>query len=314
LSTEWFFDEFKILSHEKYRHLSADRNRASNIFLSTHDLFSLLLEKNLPLELVKVIEPNGNILSTDQYNTELASSIINPLKLLRLHYQSECSIVINSIDLFHPKIEAFRQRLENKYNCMIEVNCYLTPPDNQTFGWHSDGHQVLVLHQDGEKFWFVSEDQNQYEQCSRFTLRPGDILEIAEGYMHTAKASSKRSLHLTFSLYGPNLKATTTARLMRQENLKRYQEFFETQAKITEKKFCRNGPSWKLINQDGITHIQYRQNLLSTTIDSKVLSYLNGPNIFEIGQIKDAFPELDLDSIKYLVFELIEKELINLID
>lgn len=314
MSSEWFFDEFQILRDEKYRFLAADGKRAMPNLLTTERLFSLLVEKNLPLELIKVIDPNGNIVNPEQYKTELASSIINPLKLMRLHFLNDCSIVINSIDQFHPEIEAFRQQLENKYNCNAEVNSYLTPPDNQTFGWHSDGHQVLVLHQEGEKFWFVSEDQNQYEQCSRFTLRPGDILEIAEGYMHTAKASAQRSLHLTFSLYGPTITTTETPRLLRGENLKRYFEFLRAQAPLTSRKFIRNGPSWKLLNHSGVTHIQYRQNVLSTTFDTRVLAYLNEPRAFEMSEIKRAFPDLDLDSLGSLIFDLIEAELINFLD
>ena len=305
MKADHLLSSFTLLNGPKYRFQSGVMSGPGTPLLTTKDLFKLLNDKGAPSSLVKVYTPDGQCLPDSIYCAELCPLLINPLRLMRLHYSDQCSIVVNSIDLYSDGIEEFRLTLENKYNCLVEVNAYLTPANNQTFGWHSDGHQVLVIHQEGEKYWFVSEDTDKYEQCSKFILRPGDILEISEGFMHTAKASSSRSLHLTFSLYHPQPGRTVSRRLKKIDLLNRFHDFLEDDSKLENVRLLRNGPPMVGHQTGSKVIIHHRQFTVSTSLPEKIIDFLNREESISLSDLQLNFNESP-EQLKQFLKDLLE--------
>ena len=103
----------------------------------------------------------------------------------------------------------------------VQVNAYVTPPQNQGFADHYDVHDVFVLQVAGEKRWRIREpvleaplrdqpwEQHRaaVEQAATAeplieeTLSPGDCLYLPRGYLHSATALGGTSIHLTVGVH-----------------------------------------------------------------------------------------------------------------
>ncbi|MET8706018.1 cupin domain-containing protein [Streptomyces californicus] len=104
----------------------------------------------------------------------------------------------------------------------IQANAYITPPQNRGFDAHYDVHDVFVLQIAGSKRWVVHEpvvpdplrDQPWTghraavaERAARVAphldtmLRPGDVLYLPRGWLHSARAQGEVSVHLTLGIH-----------------------------------------------------------------------------------------------------------------
>ena len=103
----------------------------------------------------------------------------------------------------------------------VQVNAYITPPDNRGFDPHYDVHDVFVLQIQGEKHWEVrepvllnplrsqpsAEHQAAVQAAARSApfldavLRPGDCLYLPRGWLHSATALGGTSIHLTIGVH-----------------------------------------------------------------------------------------------------------------
>nr|WP_250293939.1 cupin domain-containing protein [Streptomyces atroolivaceus] len=104
----------------------------------------------------------------------------------------------------------------------VQANAYVTPPQNRGFDAHYDVHDVFVLQIEGAKRWVVHEpvlpdplrDQPWTDRRSAVAdqaahgtphmdtvLRPGDVLYLPRGWLHSAQAQGQVSIHLTLGVH-----------------------------------------------------------------------------------------------------------------
>ena len=103
----------------------------------------------------------------------------------------------------------------------MQINAYITPPQNQGFAPHHDVHDVFVLQVSGRKHWIVHppvvEDPLGNQPFNGFkaeiaervgeealidtTLEPGDALYLPRGTIHSAQALGETSIHLTVGVH-----------------------------------------------------------------------------------------------------------------
>lgn len=291
-------------------HQSVISNPAT--ILSTDGLFDLINTKHINTAFIKVYDPDGNKINQAVYSSELCETLVNPLKLFHLYHQKKCSVVVNSLDIYCEKIETLRLLLENKFNCIIEVNSYLTPANGQTLGWHSDGHQVLVLHIEGEKIWYVSEDTDKYDQCKRLTMSPGDILQIARGFMHTAKASNSPSFHLTFSIYESTSDQGIEIgkALSQNQTYLKYRHFLENGTFIKDVELVKNCAKLNYQKNENELWIQSRQHVFTTSSNHQaIIDYLNDHEVTSSFKLMQIF-NTPKNELEFLLIDLMEKNLI----
>ncbi|MEU5330052.1 cupin domain-containing protein [Streptomyces parvus] len=104
----------------------------------------------------------------------------------------------------------------------VQANAYVTPPQNRGFDAHYDVHDVFVLQIEGAKRWVVHEpvlpdplrDQPWTDHRAAVAdraahgtphldtmLRPGDVLYLPRGWLHSAQAQGEVSIHLTLGVH-----------------------------------------------------------------------------------------------------------------
>jgi JmjC domain len=103
----------------------------------------------------------------------------------------------------------------------VQVNAYITPPQNRGLAPHYDVHDVFVLQITGSKRWRVHEpvladplgdqpwEQRRDAVAARATespildemLEPGDAFYLPRGFVHSAVATAELSIHLTVGVH-----------------------------------------------------------------------------------------------------------------
>ena len=141
-------------------------------------------------------------------------------KVRRL-FAEGATVVLQALHRTWPPIERLVDALAGELGHPIQVNCYLTPPQNQGFGAHYDVHDVFVLQVHGSKEWTVHAPVVEHplrdqpwtdhraavaaraaeEPVLRATLEPGDCLYLPRGFIHSARATGGISGHLTLGVH-----------------------------------------------------------------------------------------------------------------
>ena len=138
------------------------------------------------------------------------------------------SLVLNHLHHRHAPIYHLCQALEEQLYSFASANSYLSPGGSRGYQPHYDGHDILVLHLEGEKTWTVCNDihsvdmhqrklnggkgifkmGDDFGECTEIIFKPGDVLYAPMGTIHYAEAVNSQqrnfpqeySLHLTISL------------------------------------------------------------------------------------------------------------------
>jgi hypothetical protein len=141
-------------------------------------------------------------------------------KLLRL-FAGGATIVLQGLHRTWPPLLDFAQQLAADLGHPVQVNAYVTPPQNTGFSDHYDVHDVFVLQVEGEKRWRVRPpvhplplrdqpwDQRRLEveraatrpPLLEVTLQPGDCLYLPRGFLHSATALGGVSTHVTIGVH-----------------------------------------------------------------------------------------------------------------
>lgn len=141
-------------------------------------------------------------------------------KLLQL-FADGATIVLQGLHRTWAPIREFSAALAADLGHPVQVNAYITPPQNQGFSDHYDIHDVFVLQVHGEKHWALREpvldhplrDQPWADRADEVaaraggaayletTLRPGDCLYLPRGWIHAARALGGVSVHLTIGVH-----------------------------------------------------------------------------------------------------------------
>ena len=141
-------------------------------------------------------------------------------KLLRL-FAAGSTIVLQGLHRTWSPLIDFCQQLAEELGHPVQANAYVTPRQSTGFSDHYDVHDVFVLQVGGEKHWRLRrpvhpaplrdepwtshraavEQASTQEPALEFTLRPGDVLYLPRGWVHSATALGGVSTHLTLGVH-----------------------------------------------------------------------------------------------------------------
>jgi hypothetical protein len=131
------------------------------------------------------------------------------------------TLVLQALHRNWPPLMRFGSRLSAELGHPVQINCYLTPPQNQGFASHYDTHDVFVLQVAGHKRWVIHRpvltdplpgqdwERHRAAVAARsaepplldVTLQPGDALYLPRGFLHSAVAQGETSIHLTVGVH-----------------------------------------------------------------------------------------------------------------
>ena len=131
------------------------------------------------------------------------------------------TLVLQALHRTWPPLVRFGSELAGELGHPVQINAYITPPQNQGFAPHYDVHDVIVLQIAGRKQWTIHEpvvtapldnqpwDQRKPAVSARAAeepmidtvLAPGDALYLPRGTIHAAQALGETSIHLTIGIH-----------------------------------------------------------------------------------------------------------------
>ncbi|GAB2471232.1 cupin domain-containing protein [Jatrophihabitans fulvus] len=131
------------------------------------------------------------------------------------------TLVLQALHRSWPPLVDFSSRLAQELGHPVQVNAYITPPQNQGFAAHYDVHDVFVLQVSGRKRWSIHapvvdaplDDQPWDARADEVraaaageplidtVLEPGDALYLPRGTIHSAAALGETSIHLTVGVH-----------------------------------------------------------------------------------------------------------------
>ena len=141
-------------------------------------------------------------------------------KVLRL-FADGATIVLQGLHRTWASVSDTARDLAADLGHPVQVNAYVTPPQNQGFDDHYDVHDVFVLQVEGEKNWRVRPPVHEHPLRDQpwtdrrdavhaaaaeapvldVVLRAGDSLYLPRGWLHSATALGGTSIHLTFGVH-----------------------------------------------------------------------------------------------------------------
>lgn len=168
---------------------------------------------------------DGDIVSSARYTrgggagAAAADQVADDLVLQQL--DGGATLVLQALHRTWPPIVNFASQLAAELGHPVQVNAYVTPPQNRGFAAHYDVHDVFVLQLAGRKRWRVHSpvladplrDQPWEQRRSAVAdraretplidevLAPGDTLYLPRGYLHSAVALGELSIHLTVGVH-----------------------------------------------------------------------------------------------------------------
>jgi ribosomal protein L16 Arg81 hydroxylase len=212
LSVEEFFATYW---EKSFLHLHTEPSRFSNYFsMRDIDVWLASVRSGLSDSIV-IAAPEGAEERTERYRPREIGVDTAYVALAR-----GCSLILNHMEDW-PSLIGLVKALGRDFHADIGVNAYLTPKGARTFPIHTDEHDVLILHLEGEKIWHLHEfsllqlglsqkknlkfskewyGRTQTPLLAEICLKPGDILYIPRGMPHYAVAQGGACLHLTFSI------------------------------------------------------------------------------------------------------------------
>jgi ribosomal protein L16 Arg81 hydroxylase len=137
------------------------------------------------------------------------------------HFSDGATLVLQGLHRTWRPVVDFSQALAAELGHPVQVNAYVTPPENTGFSDHYDVHDVFVLQIAGEKRWRIrppvhdlplrdepwTDHRAAVEQAAlaapviEETFAPGDCLYLPRGYLHSATALGGTSIHLTIGVH-----------------------------------------------------------------------------------------------------------------
>ena len=131
------------------------------------------------------------------------------------------TLVLQGLHRAWPPLVGFGSRLAHELGHPVQINAYITPPQNQGFAPHHDVHDVFVLQVSGRKHWTIHPpvvddplgnqpfEAFEAEIAERVSdeplidtvLEPGDALYLPRGTVHSALALGETSIHLTVGVH-----------------------------------------------------------------------------------------------------------------
>ena len=168
---------------------------------------------------------NGEVLATATFTrsggagASIADQVADDRVLAQLG--DGATLVLQGLHRVWPPLVTFASTLSDELGHPVQINAYVTPPQNQGFAPHYDVHDVFVLQVAGRKHWTIHEpvvrdplsdqpwEQHRDAVAARATeaplidtvLEPGDALYLPRGTIHAARALGETSIHLTVGIH-----------------------------------------------------------------------------------------------------------------
>ena len=168
---------------------------------------------------------NGTVLASSTYTRSggvgagIADQVADDKVLAQL--AGGATLVLQALHRTWPPLMHFGTALAAELGHPVQINAYITPPENQGFAAHYDTHDVFVLQVAGTKRWTIHSpvlpdplphqtwDQRTNQVAVRAAeeplidavLRPGDALYLPRGFLHSAVAQGAVSIHLTVGVH-----------------------------------------------------------------------------------------------------------------
>lgn len=206
-SFECFFKENWLI----YKPLHIKRKQANYFenLISLKEIDRLVCNSKLPLANLTMAKDNTP-LGFSEYTD---NGLINPDKVL-FHHKKGATIILRSIEQWSPSIASIRIEVEKLLGFEVQVNVYLTPPNNKSTPPHWDTHDLFVLQLFGKKTWNIYDGERSLpienerfrvgedkviKTGEKFTLKAGDTLFLPRGVIHEPIADSY-SIHLSLGI------------------------------------------------------------------------------------------------------------------
>ncbi len=205
-------DDFFANYWEKtFLHVQNGSDRFSNYF-SLQDVDSWLLSTRGNL-LIKARE--GLEAPTDSFKPQEISTSVAYTAFAR-----GCPLIMDRLE-DRPSLQGLVSALGRDFDAGISVEAFLTPPEAKPFPVHAAGHDLLILHLEGEKIWQFHEfsllqfnplqkknfkfplewyGRTKTPVFAEVCLKPGDVLFIPRGMPFQAFAQQSTCLHLSITI------------------------------------------------------------------------------------------------------------------
>jgi hypothetical protein len=212
LSVDNFFADYW---EKTFLHLQTEPARFSDYFSSRDiDIWLTSVRSGLP-DSILIAAPEGAEAKTERYRPQDIG-----VDVAFAAFAKGCSLVLNHMEDW-PSLLGLVKALGRYFHADVGVNAYLTPKGARTFPIHTDEHDTLILHLEGEKIWRLHEfsllqirltqkknlkfskewyGRTKTPLLAEVRLRPGDVLYIPRGMPHYAVAQDSACLHLTISI------------------------------------------------------------------------------------------------------------------
>ena len=166
----------------------------------------------------------GTVLSPDRYTAPggFGAEIADQLSSDRVleEYANGSTLVLQALHRTWAPLSDFTRQLVADLGHPCQVNAYVTPAASRGFDPHYDVHDVFVIQVHGEKRWTIhppvhpdplgNEPWTDHraavareatgEAAIEATFRPGDVLYLPRGWIHSATAQGGTSIHLTIGV------------------------------------------------------------------------------------------------------------------
>lgn len=204
-------------------------SRADDLGQDFSDLFSaeaadeLLSARALRTPFVRMAN-EGTVLAASRFTAgggfgaEVGDQVSSE-KVLR-EFADGSTIVLQGLHRTWEPLAAFTRALVADLGHPCQVNAYITPASSRGFDPHYDVHDVFVIQIAGEKHWTIHEPVHQdplrdqpwtdhreavaaratESPAIDATFRPGDVLYLPRGWIHSATALGGVSIHLTIGV------------------------------------------------------------------------------------------------------------------
>jgi bifunctional lysine-specific demethylase and histidyl-hydroxylase NO66 len=192
--------------------------------LSLAGVDELLSRRGLRTPFVRMSK-NGDLLPAARFTrgggagAEIADQVADDKVLAE--FSAGATLVLQGLHRMWPPIQDFAAALATQLGHPVQVNAYVTPPQNTGFAPHYDTHDVFVLQFAGRKSWRIHEpvwplpllnqpwqerkaavaERSAQAPLIEEVLEPGDALYLPRGFLHAATALGEVSGHLTIGVH-----------------------------------------------------------------------------------------------------------------
>jgi lysine-specific demethylase/histidyl-hydroxylase NO66 len=192
--------------------------------LSLAAVDELLSERGLRTPFVRMTR-DGNVLAPHRFTrgggagADIADQVADDKVLAE--FAAGATLVLQGLHRTWPPLAEFAVALCAQLGHPVQINAYVTPPQNQGFAPHYDVHDVFVLQFAGRKRWRVHEpvivaplrdqpwDARKAAVAARAAepplmetlLESGDSMYLPRGYIHAATSLGEISGHLTVGVH-----------------------------------------------------------------------------------------------------------------